>query len=385
MANDLGYYNPNFYAEEGLIVLETALAIAGQLYRGYDQEYGAAREKGEFINIRKPANFAAQDAPSSAQDIDTDSIQLQLAYWREVKFKLTDKEHAFNGDRIVQDHIRPAVYALARDINSKAALLALQSPHHVVVPASGSMTVNHITEAKAIQEKLGAYFNDGNSMCVLHSDHMADLLNLAAFSQWQGSGSMGQETQRTGMLGERYGYRFASDPQITSKAAGGTAPTSVTLNGNHAKHATSIVIAGTGGSGTCLAGTVVTVGGTAPENKYAVTANVTYATAMTIAITPPLRAAVTTGAAITFEENGATSFESLMFHRNFAAIAFGMLPQELPRQLGAQIATATDEKTGLSMRSRIYYVGNSSEIHVALDVLYGLRVLDPDLAVRMNR
>ena len=57
---------------------------------------------------------------------------------------------------------------------------------------------------------------------------------------------------------------------------------------------------------------------------------------------------------------------------------------ELPDELGAKVATVSDPVTGLSVRSRIYYVGDSSEVHVALDVLYGVKTLDNNMAVRLT-
>jgi hypothetical protein len=73
--------------------------------------------------------------------------------------------------------------------------------------------------------------------------------------------------------------------------------------------------------------------------------------------------------------------QGLAFHRNFAALAMAPL-SDLGGQLGARIATVADPVTNLTLRSRLYYVGDASEVHVALDVLYGFDILDPNLAVR---
>jgi hypothetical protein len=118
MANTLGVYNPIFYAQEALVQLEKALGMASRVYMGYDTErraYGL----GETINIRRPATFTVGDAPATAQDVTTETVSMTLDKWREVKFKLTDKELAFTGERIINDHIRPAAYALADDIDQK--------------------------------------------------------------------------------------------------------------------------------------------------------------------------------------------------------------------------------------------------------------------------
>jgi len=69
------------------------------------------------------------------------------------------------------------------------------------------------------------------------------------------------------------------------------------------------------------------------------------------------------------------------FHKNAFALAMAPL-SELGGELGARIATITDPVSSLALRSRLYYVGDSSEVHVALDVLYGVKTLDPNLACR---
>ena len=74
-----------------------------------------------------------------------------------------------------------------------------------------------------------------------------------------------------------------------------------------------------------------------------------------------------------------------MFHRNAFAVAFGALPAELIRRIaGAQVFVAQDQESGLSVRSRLYYDGDNSTVKVALDVLFGVKTLDPNLATRIR-
>src|SRR3989304_5787547 len=114
MANTLGAYNPIFYASEALIHLRKALGMAGRVHRGYDRERSSFM-KGDTARIRKPSTFTAQDAPSTAQDLVTDTVDIVLSYWREVKWALTDKERAFTQDDIIREHIAPSAYALGDD------------------------------------------------------------------------------------------------------------------------------------------------------------------------------------------------------------------------------------------------------------------------------
>src|SRR5690606_33074678 len=67
------------------------------------------------------ATFAAQDhAPgsgSSAQDIDAGTLPIRLDRHKEVKFAVSDRDLAYASERIIDDHLRPAAYALADSID----------------------------------------------------------------------------------------------------------------------------------------------------------------------------------------------------------------------------------------------------------------------------
>ena len=117
------------------------------------------------------------------------------------------------------------------------------------------------------------------------------------------------------------------------------------------------------------------------SQRYAVTNTTTASGSAHTAVTftPALVQDVADGVLITFSLNDHTA--NLMFHRNAFAIVIAPLP-EIGSELGARIVTVTDPVTKMSLRSRIYYVGNSSEVHVSMDVLYGVKTLDPNLAVR---
>ena len=47
--------------------------------------------------------------------------------------------------------------------------------------------------------------------------------------------------------------------------------------------------------------------------------------------------------------------------------------------------TDTDPVTGLALRARMWYEGNTSTIKVALDALWGAKTLDRNLALRMRQ
>jgi hypothetical protein len=376
LANTLGYYNPVFYAQEALIHLEKALGMAGRVHRGYEAERNSFN-KGEYINIRKPSTFSAADAPATATDLSTETTQLQLAYWREVKFVLTDKELAFTTEKIIEDHIRPAAYALADDIDTKLAALYVDIPWFVDI-ASPSVVADLTATRKVLFDNAVPLYDIGNVHLMANSTLEEELLRLSAFTQQQGAGDVGVNTQLRGSLGMKYGMEIFANQNVQNHTAGAIADAAGEVDGAHAKGATSITIDALTDTQTVKIGdSFVIAGGT---QRYSILTDATVSgSEITVTITPPLAAAQSGSEVVTIRADSHAA--NLAFHRNAFALAIAPLP-EIGDELGARIATITDPVTGLSLRSRIFYVGDSSEVRVALDVLYGVKTLDPNLAVR---
>ena len=142
MANDISPYNPIFYAQEALILLENALGMAARVHRGYDAERRSV-EAGDTIQIRKPGTFTAQNAPGSAQDLAPEKMDLVVNQHKEVRISLTDKDLALSEDRIIADHIQPAAYALANDVD--LALNGLYADIPWLNDAAGSANIVDLT------------------------------------------------------------------------------------------------------------------------------------------------------------------------------------------------------------------------------------------------
>lgn len=191
MSNNLNLYNPLFYANESLIQLEKALGMANTVHRGYDKE---PQQKGSTINISQPSTFVAQDAPSTAQDLNPDNVQISLDHWKEVKFGLSDKELTFTTEKIIQDHIRPATVALADAIDQSLAALYADIPWYYDVAATAGVT--DITQTRKILFDNKVPLRDPAMMhWMVDGDMEADLLGQTAFSQQQGAGDQGVATQ----------------------------------------------------------------------------------------------------------------------------------------------------------------------------------------------
>jgi len=138
---------------------------------------------------------------------------------------------------------------------------------------------------------------------------------------------------------------------------------------------------------TAQIGDTLTIAG--DPTVYTLTADMTLAAgAGTATVYPALRKNHVNNAVVTLtllnaiEE--ASNLRNLMFHRNAFALAFAPLPTTGDGK-GADIATVTDPVSGLSVRARMWYDGDTAKNSVALDVLYGTQVLDPMLATQVRR
>lgn len=396
MAATLGYYSPAFYASEALIQLRESLGFANTVHLGFDAERRTF-DKGDVINIKRPATFTAASAPSTAVDVATESVQISLDQWYEVKFKLTDKEIAYAGDKIITDHIMPAAFALAKKIDSDGCALYKNVPNYHDVAGGASTTMvaaDMISARKVMFDAKVPLDNPAMLSFMLDGGGEAALLGTTNFSQFQGAGQAGVGTQTTGLLGPKFGFgKIFANQNIASHTPGTCNDTALQLVGSTAAGATTINLdaVDAGVTGTLVPGDILTIAHTvAGTRRYAVTNTVTASgNAFTgVTITPAIAEAESDNKAVTVSID--THVPMLAYHRDAFALAMAKLPDFSNTnlfgagQLGAKVASVQDPVTGLSVRSRIYYVGNSSEVHVALDVLYGWKTLNPYLACRVR-
>ena len=385
MANTLGVYNPIFYANEALIQLEKALGMASRVHNGFDTER-ATFNKGDTINIRRPSTFIVGNAPDTAQDVATGTVAITLNQWKEVKFKLLDKELAYTGQRIVVDHIRPAAYALADNIDQALAAEIANVANFALAVASDPIVVADVVAARRALFDAAVPMQEGMLHAMVNGKMEADLLNETAFTQHQGSGDVGVQAQLRGHIGTRYGVEHFANQNEHSYTPGTHSVDLLAVMGAHAKGVSVIDLDAASVTGTLVAGDAIKIAG---DSSYVVTATNTASTDVftNVAISPNLRKAAADNAVVTVSPNDTSpAVKSVYFHRNAFAVAFAKLPDygEFANQLGAQIATVQDPVTGIALRARMYYVGDSSEMHVALDVLYGVATLDNILAAVLH-
>jgi len=370
------------------------MGMASRVHRGFEAERKSF-DKGDTISIRRPANFTVADAPATAEDITTETVSISLNQWKEVKFKLSDKELAWSDEKIIAEHVTPAAVAIADNIDN--ALLALTDTEIGVQYAQASPTPAGIAIADILGAR-GRLFDNGVPMqdgqlhlCI---DGAAEqtLLGLSAFTQHQGAGLEGVEAQRRGSLGTKYGIEIFANQNAggltytsgTAGRAAGDSALAVNNSGGYSPGSTTIVCDGGTGVETVLAGDQITFAGHSAHYTAAATGTVASGD-ITLTLAEGLIKSVADDEVVTVLGGETDETDPLiMFHKNAFALAMAPLPT-MARELGAKVETVVDEDTGLSIRGRVYYVGNSSEVHVALDVLYGVKVLNSMYACKLLR
>jgi hypothetical protein len=386
VSNTLSTYNPIFYAQEAILALHKALGMAARVYRGYDDSQ-SSRQYGDTISIRRPGVFTAQNAPSTAQAITASSIDLKLDQHKEVKFTLTDKELAYTSQRIIEEHITPAAYALADQIDQSLAGLYTGVPW--ITDFTAPAVVPDITAARARMFKnLVPQDNPAMLHAMVTGDVEGELLNIAAFTQHQGSGEAGVTAQMRGYLGSRYGINFFANQNVATHTSATVADVAGAINNGagYAKGATTINFDGVTAAAEFKKGDVLTI--TGHTQRYVLTADFTASSGAVTGATiePGLEAAVVDDQVVTVTlsgGSGTTKAQNLFFHRDAFALGMARLPDFMDGQ-GVRVFSIADPVTNLSLRARTWADGDASSFYVALDCLYGFRVLDGNKAVRVR-
>ncbi len=390
MANTNGGYVLTRFAQEGLMYLMLALGMGSRVHRGYSR---SATEKGNTIQIPAPGDFEARDAPSDIQDIDARKVSLTLDQWKEVKFALSDKELSDVNDAIIEEHVKPAAYALAKDINEKLTGLRRSIPW--AVDWDTDEVLKSVLAARARLAQNGAPITDGDVFAALDSNAEADLLSQPFMHSNNVAGAAGTTPLTDGSLDRRFGVEFFQNYALPDHVSGtivNGGDQAGALDGAAAKGATQITIDGLTDAQTVKAGDTFVIAGN--EQRYAITADAVVAgNEITVPISPQLKQAYADNSVVTFDTATGTNADAyaanMVFHRH--AFALGTAPLESDegsdqaRRQGIEVETITDEENGITIRAMMWYDPNSRKNIVALDVLYGVAVLNPDLAVTVRR
>ncbi len=359
------FLTPEVIAREALLVLENNLVMANLVHRDYANEFA---QVGDTVTVRKPATFAAKNFAGaiSRQDVSEGSVAVKIDRHRDVSFAVSAKELTLDIADFSAQLIAPAMRAIAQAVDSDllnevanvaASVTATASPTDLKDIANLSKTLD-MAKVPLDQRRL--------VMSPTHKYNYATTDNLShvAFS---GNG----DTLRQGQLGRLYSLDTYMDQNCPESVAitPGTA-TAYSITGTQG--ATTVALSGvTPTTATIKAGDCFILDG----YRYYFTEDKTASSGAVSSIGVDCELVETYTAKAAYV---ASDVHSLAFHRN--AIALVTRPLALP--MGAGHAAIMDNK-GLGVRVVYGYDQDSKTDTVSLDVIYGIKLLDSDMAVKL--
>jgi hypothetical protein len=392
-------------AKEALTILDNNLVAAKLVHRGHESDFGNAMngyEAGDTISIRRPTDFTVRDgATASNQDIVEGKVALTVDKQKGIDFGFTSKELTLNIKDLSDRVIKPAMVQLANQIDSDVLGLYKYVPNWV---GTAGQTINSFADFAAGPQRLDEYAVplEGRAAILSPADHWA-LLGSQTGLYMQDVAKGAYRNGSLGMIGGVDTYMAQNVPLHTV----GADVTTVTVNASVTtstiaysdvkdSNQQTLTIAG----GDFNAGDVVTiehVNAVNPVTKadlgFAKQFTVISYSSNSLVISPAMvwtgafkNVAVASGttdlngAAITAVGTAGTGYrQNMMFHRN--AFALAMVPMIKPP--GAN-EVSRQSYNGTSVRLIPTYDGTNDRSNFRLDVLYGVKAIDPRLALRLS-
>lgn len=387
--------------DKSLQVLHQKLNFCGNVERGYDSSFAKSGAKiGSTLRIRQPIEHSTGTGATMSTSADTKESQttLTVSSRRHVPMYFDTEELSMDIDDFTNTHITPAVSKLAAMVENDFAETVLNGVSNTIHAGTAVSFAEVMQGHKKLKDALAP---EGDKFAILDTQANVDLVDSLK-GLFQDSSSVAKQ-YKEGMMGRTAGFEFYENtilPAHTTGVAGGTSTYLVNdaAAGVADISTTDLINEGTliidTGTATIKAGDTFTIAGVNsvhPETKvdtgvlkqFTVTADI--AGAGTMSISPNI---ITAGnyknvasvpadsAAITFLGASATAYNrSVLFQKGFAVFATADL--KMPKNVEFSSRRVFD---GISMRLVQDYDIVKDREYTRLDVLYGFKVLRPQLA-----
>jgi len=303
------------------------------------------------------------------QTVDNKTLTISKTRAVQIPYTGEDVRHLNNGigfETVYGDQIAQAMRALVNEIEADVAAEAYTNASRAFGTAGTTPFGSNFSEVAEIRQILadnGMPMNDGQASIVLNTVAGTNLRQLAQLQKANEAG--GTDLLRQGVLLDLQGLMMRESAQVQAHTKG-TGASYLLNDASSAIGDTSI--AADGGSGTILAGDVVTFNG--DTNKYVVN---TALSGGAFAIGGPgLRSALADNAAITV---GNSYTANVAFHRRALELAIRPLA-EPPSSLASDTMTVSDAASGLTFTVSVYPGYHKSMIEVS--VAWGVKAWKPD-------
>lgn len=357
-------------ARQALPRLIENLVMPNLCYTDYSDTFA---KQGDTIRIRKPVKLTAADFDQTsgvtASDVVEDSVDVKLDSIATVDVQFDAIQSATNVDDLNRLVIEPAVLALAEKING--AGLDLYKVIGNVAGGTVGTTPDSLSDLANVRKALNkAKAPLSGRVAIWDPDADAKFTQIAGLTSIADSGTA--KALREGEIGRVYGLDNYMSQAVRSPAAALTTVTAAKLNGATTAGTTAkLSIDGTALVGKLSAGDVIVIDGTGYTVKTTTGAAASNAIA-NIEVNEPIKTHAD-NADLTIYSGGA---QNLAFHKN--AIVFVCRPLSAP----AGVESYTTNYNGISLRVVRGYDMQYKREKLSIDVLYGYKVVYPELAFR---
>jgi hypothetical protein len=397
-----------------LPILDNELGWLGKIHRGYEDEFTKevnGYKVGDTISIRRPADFTVRTGPTlDTKDVIEGKVTLTVDKQIGVDFQFTSTDLTLKVEDMATRIIKPAMINLANYVAADVATTFYQGFYNWVGDAG--QKINSYADFAKGPERL-------DEMAVPQSDRLAllspsDNWGLVGAQTALYANGLVTDAYRKGALGEIGGVTTYMS-QVTPTHVAGTRTNATPLTDGNTQEVTydtakntwtqTIVTDGWGSSATLTKGDVFTIDGVYmvnPKTKASTgilqqfviqantTANETTSNDTTLTISPPIIVAGPhqtctysgnfDGRTITNVGTASTAYkQNMVFHKNAGALV--VVPMELP---AGAYGAHRESKNNLSVRIIPIYDGTNDISKWRLDMLYGRKLISPNLGTRLS-
>jgi hypothetical protein len=388
-------------AAEALMILDNNLVMANQVFRAEDEfdKTVSGYRVGDTVNMRRPTDFEVREgAVAQNQEIIEGKVPVVVDTQAGVDFEFTSKDLTLNIKDLRQRVMKPAMVQLANYVDGKLMELYKKVPNWVGTPGQ---VVNSFADFALAPQRLdeGAVPLSDRSAVLSPADHWGLLGSQTALY----ISDAAKGAYREGSLGKIGGIDTYMSQGVKTHTTGadmsGTVNQSITSTTTlyddvkdtmQQTITTSSVDLNAGDVftiATVYAVNPITKASTGVLKQFTVVSYSSNSLVFYPAIiwTGAFRNISTTSTdlntqAITAVGTAATAYtQNMVFHKN--AFALAMVPMEKP---AGAVDVARKTYKGLSVRVIPYYDGVNDISNYRLDVLFGVKAIDPRLGVRLS-
>lgn len=425
MADPNTLLTPTMIAREALRLLKNNLVMGSSVYRAYESEFPGSPKKGGTVQIRKPVKFTVTKSRVRVSSVITEQyITMNVATQAHVSWAFSSNELTMDIEDYSERYIRPAAAKLANTVDADLTALYVDV-WNTVYESSGFVTPHtFMAMGKAMQRLDEEAVPPEDRTIVLNPAAHWGMAN-ALTSLYTGAAP--EQALRKGYLGRIANSDVLMDQNIKTHLCGTNHDTGSTGSDVHQVASTDVdlitgIVVGDsrnqkiaiyGFRTTANLSHVMRIGdifeianvyainpmsgeSTGVRRQFVVTADASgnsstaAATAGSVTVyfqpdminTGPYATidTVPAGAAVAYMymTHNKSYPQNLAFHKNAFALVF--VPLEVPQGVSFS-ASVTDD--GYSIRIiKDYDIDNDLEV-IRLDILYGVKTIYPELAVRI--